>query len=193
MRFDLLFDDLEAQLDSQRAADDAQQHVEEERLRAARTALRDRLAALAAAEVTGIRVRLCDGSALELAPTTVGRDWFAAGLGDGGEAVVPLGSVASLALSAAQLRVSRRRMPAPPQGALTAELGIGVVLRDLGRRRVALDVVTAAESTPLHGTIDRVGADHFDLAVHERGAVRREASVLEHRIVALATVAMFRL
>ncbi|GAA4176048.1 hypothetical protein [Gryllotalpicola koreensis] len=196
MRFDLLFDDLEGQLESQLAVGGEQQRAEEERLRAARTPLRERLAALAGESGPGIRLRLIDGSAVEVTVATVGRDWLAAQLSDGGECVVPLGAIASLALSAAQIAASRERMPEPQPGrpgALTAKIGIGVVLRDLARRRVPLDVLTRAEPAPVHGTIDRVGADHLDLAVHERGAARRASSVLEHRVVSLAAVTQLRL
>jgi hypothetical protein len=196
MRFDLLFDDLEAELETRLAAEGAQQRGEEERLRAARTALRERIAALAAAGGS-IRLRLIDGSVVELAPATVGRDWLAAEVPGGGQCIVPLAAVASLALTTAQVAASRERMPEPqpgqPKGALTAKLGIGVVLRDLARRRVPLDVVTRAEPAPVHGTIDRVGADHLDLAVHERDAARRASSVLEHRVIALAAITQLRL
>lgn len=196
MRFDLLFDDLEAQLDSQLASDSAHQRAEEERLRAARTSLRERLAAVLGTDDAGVRLLFVDGSAAEAELGTLGRDWLAATLPGGGECVVPLGSIASVSLSAAQAHASRERMPerkAGAPGALTDRIGIGVVLRDLARRRVALDVVSRAERAPVHGTIDRVGADHLDLAVHERGAVRRESSVLERRIVALAAITMLRL
>lgn len=195
MRFDLLFDDLESQLETQLAAGEAVQRAEEERLRAARTGLRERLAALAGAGTGGIRLHLADGSAVELSLATVGRDWLAAELPSGGECVIPLGAIASAGLTAAQLRLSRERMPEPraPQGALTAKIGIGVVLRDLARRRVAVDVLTRSGPLPLHGTIDRVGADHLDLAVHDRGAARRESSVLEHRVIALAALTQLRL
>ena len=195
MRFDLLFDDLEGQLESQLAVEGAQQRGEEERLRAVRTSLRERLATLAATGDAGIRLRLLDGSAVDVSLATVGRDWLAAELAGGGECVVPLGSVASVSLSAAQLQASRGRMPEQKPGApgaLTGKIGIGVVLRDLARRRVPIDVVSRAEQAAVHGTIDRVGSDHLDLAVHERGAVRRESSVLDRRVVALAAITMLR-
>ena len=191
MRFELLFDDLAAQLDARLAADGAHEHAEEERLRAARTTLRERLESLV--DDAPIRVRLADGSVIDVVPSAVGCDWVAGGLASGAEAIVPLASIASVALDTAQLRTSRERMPRPrPGGALATKLGIGVLLRDLARRRVPLDVVSLSESAPLHGTVDRVGADHLDLAVHERGTARREGSVLEHRLIALAAVVMLR-
>ena len=193
MDFDLLFDDLESQLEAQLSADAAQQQAEEERLRAARTSLSDRLAALAEAGAGRIRLQLRDGSSVELEPGGVGVDWLAGILPEGSQAVVPIAAVVSLGLSPAQLRHGRGRMPESPDGApAPRRVGIGVVLRDLARRRVPVDVVTGPGAVPLHGTIDRVGADHLDLAVHERGAVRRASSVREHRVVALAAVAMIR-
>lgn len=195
MRFDLLFDDLESQLESELAAEGVQRRSEEERLRAARTGLRERLAALLGRPDSGIRLRLIDGSAVELAPATLGRDWLAADLPGGGQCIVPFSAVAALSLTAAQARASRERMPQaqpPERSEFSAKIGVGVVLRDLARRRVPLDVLTRAEPAPVHGTIDRVGADHFDLAVHERDVPRRESAVLETRIVSLGALTQLR-
>ncbi|MFC4245246.1 hypothetical protein ACFOYW_17895 [Gryllotalpicola reticulitermitis] len=193
MRFDLLFDDLEAQLEAEHAATAAGELVEHERLRAARTTLRDRIAVLAMAPAA-IRVRLTDDAPIELVPTSVGRDWFAAELPGAGEAIVPIAAVRGIVIDEAQLGASRERMPeAAPRAGLSARLGVGVVLRDLARRRVALDVMSPGEAAPVHGTIDRVGSDHFDLAVHERGSTPRASGVHEHRIVSLAAVAFLRL
>jgi hypothetical protein len=193
MRFDLLFDDLEGQLEAELAVEGAQQRSEAERLRAARTGLRDRLASLLGAPGAGIRLRLTDGQRLELSLTTLGRDWLAADLPGGAQCVVPLSAVAAVSLSAAQAVQSRAAGPDEPRGAaLSAKIGIGVVLRDLARRRVPVDVHARGESVAVHGTIDRVGADHFDLAVHERGAPRRDSAVRETRLVALAAVTQLR-
>ena len=45
----------------------------------------------------------------------------------------------------------------------------------------------------IHGTIDRVGRDHLDIAVHERGTPRRESEVRQHRVVPLAQLRLVRL
>lgn len=190
MRFDLLFDDLEAQLDAQGAAAEAHEQIERTRLAAARTALHDRVVAIGALGPT--RLQLVGGIVIDLTVIASGRDWVAGGLGGGAEAVVPTAAITDVVLSAEARRASRARMPEPPSASAAARLGIGVVLRDLARRRVAVDVVRLGQTAPLHGTIDRVGADHFDLAVHENGAAPRHANVLEHRIIALAATTMLR-
>jgi hypothetical protein len=45
----------------------------------------------------------------------------------------------------------------------------------------------------LSGTIDRAGADHFDLALHDLGAPRRSDEVSGHRLVPFGAVAWIRL
>jgi hypothetical protein len=69
-----------------------------------------------------------------------------------------------------------------PAVSLSARLGLAFVLRDLCRRRGAVDVSTASEER-LHGTIDKVGRDHLDLAEHEAGVPRRSAAVGRIRIL----------
>lgn len=74
---------------------------------------------------------------------------------------------------------------------MSARLGLAFVLRDLSRRRCELDLVLS--SGTVHGTIDRVGRDHCDLAEHEAGTPRRESSVAQYRIVPLDQLLMIRL
>ena len=189
MRWDRLFDDLEGQLEQELAAEEIDLGAEEERLRLARLSLRDRLAALARAE-TAVRVVLRDGVALPVRLSTVGRDWFAGALASGagsGEVVIPLDAVASLVVEDAALLASAAAEAATD---LSARLGLGFALRDLCRRRLAVDVATVAGD--LHGTIDRVGRDHLDLAEHERGEPRRASAVARTRLVPLSAVLVVR-
>ena len=74
---------------------------------------------------------------------------------------------------------------------LSARLTLPFVLRDLCRRRAALDLHTAVGD--VHGTIDRVGRDHLDIAVHEPGKPRRSSSVTQYRIVPLGQLLLVRL
>ncbi len=79
--------------------------------------------------------------------------------------------------------------PGPTRG-ITDRLGLPFVLRDLCRRRTPLEL--HLPETVLHGTIDRVGRDHCDVALHEPGSPRRESAVTAYRVVAIDRVALVR-
>lgn len=200
MRWDNLFDDLEGQLEQELSAEELDVRAEEERLRLARLTIRDRILAVDEAQPRGstysFRVFLTDGSVVAVRPVTVGRDWFSADVVDdssrAAQCIIPVAAIASIALSRDQLSASlsteagdARRTPLP------ARLSLGFVLRDLCRRRSTVELRTQTGS--LRGTIDRVGRDHLDLAVHEAGEPRRDASVSQSRIVPLAQVVLVRL
>ncbi|WP_166789680.1 hypothetical protein [Cryobacterium fucosi] len=74
---------------------------------------------------------------------------------------------------------------------LVDRIGLSFVLRDLCRRRSSLEVHT--RTGLLTGTIDRVGRDHIDLAVHAAGTLRRTQEVHQYRIVPLAEIQLVRL
>jgi hypothetical protein len=194
VRWQNLFDDLESQLESELGAEEIDLLAEEERLRLGRLALRDRLRALhdgAPGESLGIGLR--DGGRIALAIAAIGRDWVA-GETDAGtlrSAIVPLAAVAALDPVGAQLSASLRVDPAPePPTALSARLGLAFVFRDLCRRRAPVELRVGGARW--HGTIDRVGRDHLDLAEHAPGEPRRSAAVARIRIVAFAAVDLLR-
>ena len=64
---------------------------------------------------------------------------------------------------------------------LSARLTLSFVLRDLCRRRKFVEI-RLLDST-VFGTIDRVGRDHVDLAVHEVGSARRQSAVSQYRVI----------
>lgn len=205
MRWDSLFDDLESQLEREISVEESDVDAEEERLRLGRLCLRDRLVTLQNAAKPGaglaLRVILAQGESFVVRPVLIGRDWFSADVLDNSarhrQCIIPLDSVMGIALPAPLASASltdgttstHSESSAHPD--LSARLGLAFVLRDLCRRRRAIDIVTSAGS--LHGTIDRVGKDHFDLAIHELGSVRRASAVTELRLVPLASVMMVRL
>lgn len=198
MRWDNLFDDLEGQLEQELSAEELDLRAEEERLRLGRLAIRDRI--LAVHEASGkdysIRVFLADGSALAVRPVTFGRDWFSADVVDDStrrvQCIIPIPAIAAIAFTREQLAGSLVGTPGETtQTSLPARLSLGFVLRDLCRRRSPLELQTSIGS--LHGTIDRVGRDHLDLAVHESGEPRRETAVSQMRLVPLAQVLLVRL
>ncbi|MBX0300859.1 hypothetical protein K2F54_12825 [Cryobacterium sp. 1639] len=196
MRWDNLFDDLEGQLENELNAEDLDLRAEEERLRLGRLSLRQRLTAISRGpgRQQGTRILLVGGESLLVRPTTFGRDWLAADLLDAGrgdpQCLLPFTAIAAVILHPAQVPVSLE-----PEAEATARLvdriGLPFVLRDLCRRRKILDIQTALGTVT--GTIDRVGREHLDLAVHARGTARRAAEVQQYRIVPLSQIHLVRL
>ena len=192
MRWNNLFDDLEGQLEQELTAEDADLKIEEERLRIGRLSLRDRLLAIHQADAKdAIRLTLVGGQALALRPTTFGKDWFAADLLGPSprqqQCIIPLAAIASLALSRGQITSSLSPSAAPEAApSLSSRLSLVFVLRDLCRRRRSLQLRLLGGE--VYGTIDRVGRDHLDLAVHEPDVPRRESEVLHIRVVPLAQI-----
>lgn len=199
MRWDNLFDDLESQLEQELTAEEVDLQAEEERLRLARLGIRDRLRSLHAGVNPGdrvLRLTLADGSRVSVDPATFGRDWLAGELieesGRRPQCVVSLDSIIGVVLSRAQVMQSLDGSGGEESpGALSARLGLPFVLRDLCRRRQAVGLWL--RDGRLHGTIDRVGRDHLDLAVHEAGHPRRESEVSEYRIVRLDLLMLVRI
>ncbi|HEV7949184.1 MAG TPA: hypothetical protein VGP24_05390 [Glaciihabitans sp.] len=195
MRWENLFDDLENQLASE-LENEVDLRVEDERLRLAKLTLLDRLVALSAVDPTSsVRLVLTDGSRLSLTPSLFGADWCA-GLSPGpglreSFCIVPLEAVSGVALSPDQIAASLT-----PSGDATAAsppsrgLRLGSILRDLCRRRENVEIVGTSDR--LFGTIDRVGDDHFDLAIHELGTSRQQAKVSEIRLVPVAQLLFVR-
>ncbi len=196
MRWDNLFDDLEGQLENEVDAEDLDVRAEEERLRLGRLGLRDRLVALASHSPEVIKCVLEDGQVLSLESFSLGRDWLAGrvvtDLPRPVRCLIPLEAIRALLLTQRQITTSLGETePDDPPNSLSRRLGIGFVLRDLCRRRIAVEIVL--QDGIIHGTIDRVGRDHFDLAIHERGSARRESAVSHYRVVPLAQLVLVRL
>jgi hypothetical protein len=192
MRWDNLFDDLESQLEQELGAEDIDLLAEEERLRLGRLGLRDRLRAMSAVgEPLGLI--LSDGTRVAIEVGAIGRDWIAGEIRDGHRfvsSVISIASIAGCLPTPAQTAASIVGEDESGVPSLWARLGLLFVLRDLCRRRAAVDVHTT--QALLHGTIDRVGRDHFDLAEHERGVARRERAVRAMRLVPMAEVVHVR-
>lgn len=208
MRWESLFDDLEGQLEQELIAEDAQLRAEEERLRLGRLTLRSRLSALATAQegTAGVRaptrplhLELRSGSIVGVLPLTFGKDWLAgellAGLGRNPQCVVPFWAIGAVLLDREPLLASLVEQDAPAR--LAERIGLPFVLRDLCRRRAAVSVDCAGRASDgsavsVHGTIDRVGRDHCDLAVHEPHRPRRERLVTGYRIIPLEQIMLVR-
>ncbi|MCU1424228.1 MAG: hypothetical protein JWM51_519 [Microbacteriaceae bacterium] len=204
MRWDRLFDDLEGQLEQELSAEELDERAEEERLRLGRLSLRDRIVAVhdaveadeAADDADhAIAVVLASGEMVTVRPTTFGRDWFAAVVVEAGaprvHCIVPIEAIAALVLSRTQTEQSLT--PAAGERgehSLSARLTLTFVLRDLCRRRAPVRLHT--RTGELNGTIDRVGRDHLDLAVHEIDQPRRSRAVVQYRVVPFAQLLLVR-
>jgi len=185
MRWENLFDDLEGQLEQELGSEEVDLRAEEERLRLGRLSLRDRLVSLHRARGREpVRFSLVDGRAIAVSPLTLGKDWLSGDLvGEGSgrdQCILPLAAIASVLFDRDQIEASLGGGDRDDQQ-LGARLGLSFVLRDLCRRRRAVRLELAVGAT--HGTIDRVGRDHLDLAVHEAGIARRETAVSQYRSI----------
>ena len=197
MRWDNLFDDLEGQLEQELGAEETDLRAEEERLRLGRLSIRDRLFALGTERDDGpVRVSLVNGSTFDLRPRTFGRDWISGDVVDqtvrGAQFILPLDAIAGLLLTRSQVSNSLEELAVTEsERGLSRRLGLAFVLRDLCRRRQSVELVMS--EGVISGTIDRVGRDHLDLAVHEAGTVRRENLVSHYRVVPFARLLFVRL
>lgn len=195
MRWDHLFDDLAGQLEHELQSEESDLHQEEERLRLGRLSLRDRLVALRAASdgtASSIRCRLRSGVVERVRIVTVGRDWLAGDLeGSPGrqQAMVPFAAIDAVLLTSTQAMLSLE--PVAERSEVAARLGVGFLLRDLCRRRAAVNIRTL--TADVSGTIDRVGRDHLDLAVHDRDVPRRSTEVDHVRLISIDQVLLVRL
>jgi len=193
VRWDRFFDDLEDQLASEWEAERAALDTEAERLRLSRVALRDRLGALVDRDRTATvpSFELSDGTVLSAEVTGIGADWIALDLAAGrpGAVVVPFDSIVAVGMPHPDLLRSAR--PTPPRSALVDRLTLGFLLRDLVRRRTSV-ALHLRSGRALTGTIDRAGADHLDLALHEPGSPRRAEAVTGHRIVPFTAISWLR-
>lgn len=189
MEWEHLFDDLEGQLAAEWEAERAALDAESERLRVSKLTLHDRLRAMTASDARMV-LELAGGERWEAVLRVAGADWI--GVSAGGDArlrIAPLGAIESLAVDHGTLLGS---LTADAAGVgLRGRMTLGFVLRDLARRRVPV-TVGRRSGDPQHGTIDRAGADHLDLALHDLHEPRRVRSVRGFRSIPFAALSWVR-
>lgn len=190
MRWDRLFEDLETQLASEWEAERAALESESERLRLARLPLRERLRDLRGREI----VVAAGGDPIAGEVVAVGADVLAlriAGSAPAGLALVPLWAPLRITAAHEDLLRSARAEPEASVSPLTERMTLGFLLRDLARKRHAVRLALAS-GVELSGTLDRVGADHLDLAEHEPGTPRRSQNVRGYRLIAFSALSCVR-
>lgn len=201
VRWDRFFEDLEDQLASEGEAERAALDTEAERLRLSRIALRDRLRGLdgggggasGGAMASAPSIEFLDGTVLAGWVTGVGADWIGV---TGAEArasvvLVPVRAIAAISIAESDV-VRSARASAPVVRGLAERMTLGFVLRDLARRRVPVTAHLLG-GRMMSGTIDRAGADHLDLALHDPGGARRSSDVTGFRIIPFAAIARVNL
>ena len=179
MRWEQLFADLEAELEAQDATALRGEVTDRTRREAGLVGLADRLRASAQADI-GVRClgsHVASGRLLDTGP-----DWSLLQEQHGRQVLVPhralvavtgLGSVTSAPGSAGE--VERR-------------LDLRWALRGLARDRAGVRLLLV-DGAHLTGTVDRVGADHLELAEHPQGEARRARAVRQVVAVPLTALA----
>lgn len=182
VRWEKLFADLEQEYEAAMAAELAAEVADRSRLERGRIALADRLRAHAghplALEVTGAGA--VQGRLLESGP-----DWLLMAEATGAPLLVPMDRLVGVT------GLGRRAGDPALVSRVDARLDLRVALRRLARSRVAVSLLLIS-GRRLDGTLDRVGADHVDLAVHPAGEARRPGTVLAVTTIPLSAVALVR-
>lgn len=181
MRWQQLFDDLEAQYEAAAAAELAAEISDRSRRETALIRLVDRLRP-AIGQTLG--TRLAGAGVIEGRLSAVGPDWLLLDEMAGREVLVALPAVLSIVGLAAQ---SAAPEPGPT---VSARLTLSYALRGIARDRSPVTACYVDGSTSA-GTLDRVGANFVEIAEHPPGEARRREVVRAVRTVpfsALATV-----
>jgi len=182
MRWDALFADLEAQAAALDRAERASEVTERARIKVGAIGLVDRLRP--ACDST-LRVYCAGALALTGVLRRVGPDWLLLDEDVGREVVIALAAVQGVG--------GLSRLSAVPDSATTVEsrLGLRHVLRGIARDRSPVRICRVDGST-LEATLDRVGADFVEAALHPAGETRRRGDVREVALVPLSAVAAVR-
>lgn len=193
VHWDRLFEDLEGQLAAEWESERAVLDAESERLRISRLDMRSRLRVLCAASALAT-VDLPGGARMRVRLQALGADWVAAAILDAAESpprrstcILPFHAVHGLSVDHGLLLTSLDGDEAAAP-ILRERMSLGFILRDLARRRVPVNIL-GIDGRDLHGTIDRAGADHLDLALHDAGAARTAAAVRGFQMIPFHAVA----
>jgi len=190
VHWDRLFEDLEGQLAAEWEAERAALDAESERLRIAKLTLRTRLRLLHRSDAP-ITIRLADGDRQSGRLRAVGADWLAAQTVDAPTAlIVPMHAVVGIETHHGAVLETLEDCAVAPDG-VRDRMTFGFLLRDFARRRLPVRAALA-DGEALHGTIDRAGDDHLDLAVHDAGEARHAGAVRAFRLVPFAAVLWVR-
>lgn len=180
MRWDDLFADLETQLQFGQWEAVEQDAAELTRGVWAELTLMDRLRA-----AMGQRIQLIlrDGNVQAMLLKAVGPTWVG-GFDEVSSVLIPRAAIVGVDALLRRAMVPSRPLQSGPS--LTS------IYRMLARRREPLQVVMTGGTVLGEGTIDRVGKDHIDMALHARDEFRRENAVHGVRIIPFEQIQLVR-
>jgi hypothetical protein len=182
VRWDNLFDDLEAQLERLEDAELAGEVAERSRIEVSKFGLVDRLRPAIGQPVS---VTVPGAPALVGTVSAVGAGWLLLAEARGPEVLVPVAAIRTVAGLGAVSAVPGSA------GRVAARLTLGHVLRGIARDRSGV-AVGLLDGGGLTGTIDRVGSDFFEIAEHAVDEARRPGNVAGVRTVAMTAIALIR-
>ena len=181
MRWDRLFDDLQAQMDAEGQRELDLEVSDRTRRERAAVGLHERLIAHRG---LGVDLRLAGGAQVSGRVADAGSDWLL--VHEHGErgSLVPFGAIVSI--NGLGVRA------AAGSGAATAKrFGLGYALRGLSRDRSVVSLTDIGGSVTT-GTIDAVGADALDLSEHPVDVARRAENVMARRVIPFAAIVVIR-
>jgi hypothetical protein len=179
MRWEDLFADLEQQWEALAEGERQAEIAERTRAERAQLTLLDRLRG---SEDQGVRVRTRGGQDVQGRLCRVGADFVLVVLARR-ECVLPLHALSAVT------GLGDASVPAGAAGAVRARLGLGSVLRRIAADRSQVSLV-AADSAVLNGTLQRVGADFVEMAVHQPGDALEAARSRRLTLVPFAALEM---
>lgn len=178
MRWEALFEDLEAQLEAAAAREKTSEIQEAVRIERARETLIERLTPQLNAQV---EIGLLGGEKIHGQLAALGTDWFMLRRGES-EELIPLAALGSWL----------QRSPGEREDSRRVRAGLGQALRALVRDRARVSVGGIDGSLLASGTLDQAGKDFVEIALHARDEYRRTPAVLGRALVPLASVAWVR-
>jgi hypothetical protein len=200
MRWDRLFDDLQAQMDAEGQRELDLEVSDRTRRERAQVGLHERLVAHRGLHV---ELRLAAGVVVSGRVADAGSDWLLVeepghlgGAGQGGSpddkgglapfgaSLVPFGAIVSITGLGT-------RAAAGPGVATAKRFGLGYALRGLSRDRSVVSLTDISGSVTT-GTIDAVGADALDLSEHPADLARRAVNVLARRVIPFSAIVVVR-
>ncbi|GAA1893539.1 hypothetical protein [Lapillicoccus jejuensis] len=181
MRWERLFEDLEAVVREQERQELEAEVADRTRRERALLGLQERLTACYGTGVE-VELRVAGVGVLRGPVTDVGADWVLVQEHPDHPVLVAYPAVRALVLPAARLA---------PTGAVARAFALGAALRAVSRDRSVVDVVDV-DGHRVTGTVDAVGRDVLDLAEHPADLPRRSANVRTVLTIPFAAVAAVR-